>query len=130
MQGHVETKRLGSLKIYEELQPRRLLYRQLGGPRALEDLVDVNRRSPDDRKLIGAIRHERTRLKRFSRPNACRQPSRQRQFRYAGARLIEQPSGAKDDSLHAGSCDRVKCRLKLVERARLERLLSQSELGR
>jgi len=39
---HGEAERLGGLQVDHQLEPRRLLDRQIGRPGALEDLSDVN----------------------------------------------------------------------------------------
>src|SRR5262245_60519158 len=57
---HREAKRLGSREVYIEVELGRLLYRQIGGPFALENSIHVTSRTPIRVGRVDAIRHEPT----------------------------------------------------------------------
>jgi hypothetical protein len=57
-----QTERLGGLEVDEELELGGLLYREVGGPDAFEDLVDVQGSLPEHVIKIRAVRHEGARM--------------------------------------------------------------------
>src|SRR5262249_35692354 len=53
-----QAERLGSLEIYHEFKLDRFLDREVGGVRALQDFVHVNRRAAKLIDVVRRIRHE------------------------------------------------------------------------
>src|SRR5262245_4623002 len=69
-----EAKGLRGFQIDDQLELGRLLDREVGGFRALEDLVDVRCRASPQLVGVGAVRHEATSLYVFARPVDAGQP--------------------------------------------------------
>src|SRR5215211_2476540 len=60
--GHVEAERLGGLEVDDQLVFRRLLHRQVGWFRALENFVDVGSGAPNQVIEVAGVGHEAARL--------------------------------------------------------------------
>src|SRR2546422_10998760 len=69
-----EAERLGGLHVDHELELRRLLDREVGWLRALEDFVYVRRRTPPEISEAGAVEHEPPDIHENSHAVNCRQP--------------------------------------------------------
>jgi hypothetical protein len=57
-QWQLDAERLGGLEVDDQLEPGWVLHGQIGGLRALEYAVDIERRSPPDVSAIGPIGNE------------------------------------------------------------------------
>ena len=60
---HGQAQRLGGLQVDHQLEARRLLHRQVGGPGALENAVDIGGGTAEQVAVAGAVGHQRARLR-------------------------------------------------------------------
>src|SRR5882724_129450 len=72
--GDREAEGLGGFEVDDELELRRLLDRQVGWLRALEDLVYVDCGSPHQLDPVGAIGHETADRRELTKQKYCRKP--------------------------------------------------------
>src|SRR5262245_3106514 len=108
-----EAESLRSLEVYEEFEFGRLFDRQIGGPFAFENLVNIGAGTSEDCALIGAIGHERARFQCLSRIDDKWKPTLRRCLREMRATLVEQPIRRHHDPIKAIGDDPVKCCLEI-----------------
>src|SRR5215472_8557743 len=68
---HGETLLRCGLQVNDEIEFRRLLYRQIGGFYALQNSVDIGRGAAPDVKDAGPIRDEAARIDEVAQPVDC-----------------------------------------------------------
>src|SRR5262250_2237185 len=99
---------LGGLEVDDQFELGGLFNRKIGGLRSPEDLVDVDGGAADEVGVIGAIRHEASRLGIDAVPIYGGKMLLGREVDDLSPGAPEKRRAAENDGVHAGASDRGK----------------------